>query len=290
MTMEALFVERIIWIAAPRERVWRALTDGQQIEAWFSPGQPWEVSALEPGGTVVWHAEGEDALHVIQVVDPPRHFAYRWEPAPPETPLTTTYLLEEENGGTRLTVRETGYEQVPAELRQKRMQGSQDGYDNVLADLKRYLEAPAGAAPATLSVERAVLIAAPIDRVWQAVTDAQSLEQWYLPGSPWEIPALKAGGAVRFYHTPDDIQHAVIVALEAPYLFALRWDLSASYPGAALTTTLRLETAGEGTRVTISETGFETLAPEERAAAEQTGAGYAVALETLKTLVEGPAA
>ncbi len=138
--MEPVTVERSLWIAAPPERVWRAITDAKEIEAWFSPGSPWEISELAEGGTVVWHADGEDAVHVIQLVEPPRRFAYRYEPAPPETPLTTTYTLDDENGGTRVTVRETGYELVPAELRQKRVDGSLAGYDQALAGLKRYIE------------------------------------------------------------------------------------------------------------------------------------------------------
>jgi hypothetical protein len=43
-------VERSIWIAAPRQRVWSAITDPLQIEMWFSPGTSWKLTALEVGG------------------------------------------------------------------------------------------------------------------------------------------------------------------------------------------------------------------------------------------------
>ncbi|HWQ15589.1 MAG TPA: SRPBCC domain-containing protein, partial [Roseiflexaceae bacterium] len=35
--MEQLTVERSIWIDAPRERVWQALTDPEQVARWLLP-------------------------------------------------------------------------------------------------------------------------------------------------------------------------------------------------------------------------------------------------------------
>ena len=39
--MEILTVERSIWIGAPRERVWQAVTDPEQLAQWLLP-PPWE--------------------------------------------------------------------------------------------------------------------------------------------------------------------------------------------------------------------------------------------------------
>ncbi len=139
-----------------------------------------------------------------------------------------------------------------------------------------------------LSIERSVLIAAAPERVWRAVTEASELERWYAPGCPWEIPALRAGAEVRFFNTPEDVQHATILELEPQHRLVLRWHLEAQYPASQLTTAFQLEPEEGGTRVTITESGFETLPAEARAeSVEHTGAGYAVALETLKTLLEG---
>src|SRR5690349_19903466 len=49
---ETFSVERIIWIAAPRERVWRAITDPKQIGQWFAPDTVWGGTGLEVGGRV----------------------------------------------------------------------------------------------------------------------------------------------------------------------------------------------------------------------------------------------
>ena len=55
------------------------------------------------------------------VLDPPHEFTLRWGPTPdyPQVALVTSFLLSEEGGGTRATIREMGYEQVPAEERQQ---------------------------------------------------------------------------------------------------------------------------------------------------------------------------
>jgi len=54
--------------------------------------------------------------------------------------MVTTYRLEEENGGTRVTVTETGFEALPDDIRQKRFDSTAQGYETVLADLKVYVE------------------------------------------------------------------------------------------------------------------------------------------------------
>jgi hypothetical protein len=52
----------------------------------------------------------------------------------------TRYVLEEEKGGTRVTVSETGFEALPDEIRQERFDSTARGYTTVLANLKSYLE------------------------------------------------------------------------------------------------------------------------------------------------------
>ena len=47
--MENTALERSIWIAAPRERVWRAITDPAQTQQWFSPPTPWAMDKLDVG-------------------------------------------------------------------------------------------------------------------------------------------------------------------------------------------------------------------------------------------------
>lgn len=134
-------VERTIWIKAPRERVWRAITETEQIRQWWGHDY-WEITALKVGATIKF-GDPDDLMHAtVAVVDPPREFSIRWPPQPQNysTDFVTTYRLEEENGGTRVTVTETGVEALPDDIRQERFDSTMRGYETVLASLKALLE------------------------------------------------------------------------------------------------------------------------------------------------------
>jgi hypothetical protein len=76
------------------------------------------------------------------VLNPPRQFSIHWPPQPnyQATNAYTIFDLAEENGGTRITVTETGYEALSGEARQQRMERSGQGYTMVMANLKAYVE------------------------------------------------------------------------------------------------------------------------------------------------------
>lgn len=139
----AIAVERTIWIEAPRDRVWHAVTDPLQLEQWYAVGCPWEIPALEVGATVRFHNTDTDILSAtIEVLDPPRQFTLRWQPDPtyPETALVTTFILEEEKGGTRVTINESGYESLPEDVRGKLADQAGEGYAISMESLKAHLE------------------------------------------------------------------------------------------------------------------------------------------------------
>lgn len=138
--MEKLTVEKTIWINVPRERVWRAITQSQEIMQWWD--DYWEISALEVGAVVKFGTPDDFMIATITVVDPPRQFTIQWPPPPQyhRIEIFTTFLLEEENGGTRVTVTETGFEALPDDIRQKRYDQTAQGYTTVLESLKELLE------------------------------------------------------------------------------------------------------------------------------------------------------
>ena len=132
--MEAVAIKRSIWINAPRERVWKAITVPEQIAGWFAPGTTFKnenniISILMDGQyiDVAW----------VEVVEPPRQFTTR---NMPDKNIATTYLLEEENGGTRFTVIESGLELLPEEDRAKHLEQDSAGWELALANLNAYIE------------------------------------------------------------------------------------------------------------------------------------------------------
>ena len=132
--MEKLTVERSIWIAAPRERVWQAVTDPTQITQWFAPG----TSFSQNGDTIsVRIGETDMDVAIIVRVDPPRQITTR---NLPDRSITTTYTLEEENGGTRFTVTETGFESLPEDARKERLDQNGKGWEMALENLKASID------------------------------------------------------------------------------------------------------------------------------------------------------
>ncbi len=125
---------RSIWIAAPRERVWQAVIDPAQLQQWFAPGTPMSKN----GDTIsVRIGDTEVEVAVIEVFDPPRQITTR---SLPERKVATTYLLEEENGGTRFTVTETGLDTIPAEERQQHIERNGRGWENALENLRAHID------------------------------------------------------------------------------------------------------------------------------------------------------
>ena len=132
--MEAVSLKRSIWINAPRERVWQAVSVPEQIAAWFAPGMSFKmendiVSILMDGQfiDVAW----------VEVIDPPRELTTR---PLPDKKTATTYLLEEENGGTRFTVIESNLEALPAEDRAKYLEQNGGEWEKALGNLNAYIE------------------------------------------------------------------------------------------------------------------------------------------------------
>ncbi|HEU5103013.1 MAG TPA: SRPBCC domain-containing protein [Roseiflexaceae bacterium] len=77
---------------------------------------------------------------MIELIDPPHQLVMRTEPEPPATPEVTAYTLRAENGGTRATITETGYEALPADQRQQWADAASQGYALSLEQLKGLLE------------------------------------------------------------------------------------------------------------------------------------------------------
>jgi uncharacterized protein YndB with AHSA1/START domain len=139
--METIAIERSIWINAPREHVWQAITAAEQIRQWWGDDH-WEIEHLEVGGLVKFGDPDDLMTAIIDVLDPPREFTLQWPPQEQyySIPMITTFLLEEENGGTRVTVRETGFEGLPDEVRQERIDQTAESYVTVLVSLKDFIE------------------------------------------------------------------------------------------------------------------------------------------------------
>lgn len=143
--MEPLTITRTIEIAAPRERVWAALTTPEQLSQWLGQEAVFEPT-VGARGSYTWTGWGHFPL-VVEAVDAPSTLVIRWA-ARPDGELTETgstsvrYTLESIPTGTRLTVVESGFELLDGD-RQTAFDNNSEGWDEELADLTAFLEGSA---------------------------------------------------------------------------------------------------------------------------------------------------
>lgn len=110
-------IERDVVIEAPVDVVWHTITEPDQITRWFADRVELE---LKPGGRgyLGFDQDGEEkgSAIVVETVDPPSRFAFRWNRPQDEDPDSTNSVLVEftldarSPESTHLRVVETGLE------------------------------------------------------------------------------------------------------------------------------------------------------------------------------------
>jgi uncharacterized protein YndB with AHSA1/START domain len=135
-------IERTIELPQGPDQVWAALTTAEGLSGWFGTVSDLE---LRPGADFELRFEEEKhtARLRIAAAEPPRRFAYTWAliTLPQDDPRRThvEFVLEPSDGGTRLTVTETGFAQAPDELGIEAHRMNTGGWADKLDDLVAYL-------------------------------------------------------------------------------------------------------------------------------------------------------
>ena len=136
-------IERTVELAHPPAKVWAALTTAEGLGTWF--GQQASID-LRPGGSaeMSWDS-GDKAEMRIERIDEPTVFGFTWHiyGLPSDDPRRTyvEFTLEPVADGTRLTVVETGFAQLPDDAYRKAFDGNTEGWASELGELVDYLNA-----------------------------------------------------------------------------------------------------------------------------------------------------
>jgi uncharacterized protein YndB with AHSA1/START domain len=112
-------------------------------------------------------------------------------------------------------------------------------------------------------IEQEIVIEAPPEVVWELVTDPEHVGAWF--GDAAEID-LRAGGDAAFSWERYGSFLARVEKVEPPRFFSYRWSRPKDTPVAEDNSTLvefSLSAEGEGTRLTVVESGFASLAVSE---------------------------
>ena len=137
-------IERTVELAHPPGKVWAALTTAEGLAAWF--GNEAAID-LRPGGAarMKWTEEGFTAEMRVERVEEPNVFGFTWPVygLPEDDPRRTyvEFTLEPAGAGTRLTVVESGFAQLPEDVYRKAFDGNTEGWAKELGELAIYLDA-----------------------------------------------------------------------------------------------------------------------------------------------------
>ncbi len=140
-------------------------------------------------------------------------------------------------------------------------------------------------ASSTDRIEKRILLRAPLDRVWRAISDAREFGTWF--GMRFDGPFV-AGARLTGELVPTSVDPEIakgqrpyeglrfeitIDRVEPMHLFSYRWhpgavDSKVDYSKEPTTlVTFELEEVAEGTRLTITESGFDAIPLARRAKA-----------------------
>ena len=142
-------IEKTVHLRAPVARVWRALTDAGEFGTWFRVklASPFAVGATVRGRITYPGYEHLTMEVLVERMDRERLFAFRWHPAAVEPgtdysaePTTLVeFRLDEEAGGTRLTVVESGFDRLPAARRSEAFRINEGGWSEQLRNIERHV-------------------------------------------------------------------------------------------------------------------------------------------------------
>jgi len=146
-------IERKTLMRAPRERVWRAITDPTEFGKWFSVET---AGTFQPGARVDMISTHESCKGVafsitIERMETGRLFSWRWHPGMPDPgidyskePTTLVeFRLEDAPGGTLVTVTESGFDQISLDRRARIFEENEKGWESQSQSLARYVGGPA---------------------------------------------------------------------------------------------------------------------------------------------------
>jgi uncharacterized protein YndB with AHSA1/START domain len=127
-------------IDAPRDRVWSALTEQEQIAEWW--GSYVSLDARLGGRlTERWtDAGGREVVTFGEVVrlTAPRMLELTWADDDWDESTRVLFRLEEATGTTRLTLEHWGWEAFPSSLREELIRAHASGWSRHVANLVAY--------------------------------------------------------------------------------------------------------------------------------------------------------
>jgi uncharacterized protein YndB with AHSA1/START domain len=160
MTANTDRIEKRVHLRAPRERVWRAISNAEEFGTWFGVefDAPFAAGSKVSGRIVPTKIDAEVAKVqepysgmpcdiVVERIEPMSLFSFRWHPYAIEPgadyslePTTLVeFRLENASGGTLLTISESGFDGIPLARRAEAFESNAEGWAMQATLIGKYL-------------------------------------------------------------------------------------------------------------------------------------------------------
>ncbi|HBN15919.1 MAG: vanillate O-demethylase oxidoreductase VanB [Gammaproteobacteria bacterium] len=140
---------KVVELQAPQSRVWQALTDYRQFGEWFRVdlNEPFAPGSRSTGLTTYPGYEGYEWLATIETMEPESLFSFHWHhdnvdahlPLAQRPTTRVEFRLEPIDGGTRLTITESGFAALPDDSRDSIIRNNTQGWDIQAEHIKAYV-------------------------------------------------------------------------------------------------------------------------------------------------------
>ncbi|MDB5204018.1 MAG: Aha1 domain superfamily [Candidatus Taylorbacteria bacterium] len=136
-----------IIVKANKERVYTAITDPKEITTWFP--NVVEGATLEVGERpiFIFTEENHKTQIYVEAAKPYEYFSYRWVPGSAgivgdvlTVPNTLVeFFIEEQEDGTKVTVKESGFASLPPEVAEKSFKQNSGGWKYMIGRLEEVM-------------------------------------------------------------------------------------------------------------------------------------------------------
>jgi uncharacterized protein YndB with AHSA1/START domain len=142
-------IEKSVILKAPRSRVWRAIADAREFSAWFGANMEAPFAAGQRAtGRITGKCYESLTMEIwVERVEPEHYFSYRWHPFAidpsadySKEPTTLVELkLADVDGGTEVTIIESGFDQIPAARRADAFRANSGGWEEQFDNIRRHV-------------------------------------------------------------------------------------------------------------------------------------------------------
>jgi uncharacterized protein YndB with AHSA1/START domain len=268
MTMERI-------INAPREMVFKAWTDPEQLAKWWGPNgftNPVCDIDARPGGNILIHMKAPDGI--VYPMDGEFH-----EIVEPERLVFTSAALDkngnrlfevlntvtftEENGKTKLKLH-AAVSNITAEGRPY-LDGMNKGWSQSIDRLEKLVVDSSKNKKSTMDNTAIVIertFNAPVEKIWKALTDINQMKQWYFPQLENFKPQEGFETQFNVHHEGKDYLHIWKIKEVIPFKkISVEWKYG-GYPGNSLVS-FEIFPQGDKTKLKLTHEGIETFIPEK---------------------------